>query len=138
MATSVHSRAPWSAAGADTVVPIAYATGAVLLAGEAAVHVQQFAALFHAVRWVGPLFLANAVACVTLIAGLLYRPTRRLAALGGVMVSAVALGGLVVSYGQGLFGWQEAGFRTPVALTVVAEVGAVIALTLGLTAKERS
>jgi hypothetical protein len=137
MATSVHTRAPWSAAGAEAVVPIAFAAGAALLAGEAAVHVQQFVLVFHSVRWVGPLFLANAAACLVLVAGLLYGPTRRLAALGGVVVSALALAGLVVSYGQGLFGWQEAGFRTPVALTLVAEVGAVIALTAGLAAKER-
>jgi hypothetical protein len=115
-----------------------YAVGALLLAGEAAVHIQQFAVVFHTVPWIGPLFLANAVACLVLIAGLLYAPTRRPAAFGGVVASVAALGGLVVSYGQGLFGWQEAGFREPIVLTLVAEVGAIIALTAALAAKERS
>jgi hypothetical protein len=138
MATSVRTRAEWSVDSSTAVIWTAYAAGALLLAAEAAVHVQQFAAVFHTVRWVGPLFLANAVACVAMIAGLAYRPTRRLAALGGVVTSVAALGGLVVSYGQGLFGWQEAGFRAPVMLAVVAEVGAVIALTAGLTAGKRS
>jgi hypothetical protein len=31
-----------------------------------------------------------------------------------------------MSYGHGLFGWQEAGFRTSVALALVTEIGAVI------------
>ena len=31
------------------------------------------------------------------------------------------------------FGWQEAGFRTPVAVAVIAEVGAVVLLTAALT-----
>ncbi|MEA2207462.1 MAG: hypothetical protein QOE77_4238 [Blastocatellia bacterium] len=95
-------------------------------------HLQQFADLFHGVRWIGPLFLANAVALVAVIAGLALRRTRRIAALAGVVISAIALGSLVVSYGRGLFGWQEAGFRTPVALAVVTEVGAVVLLTTAL------
>ena len=82
------------------------------LAGEAAVHVQQYAALLHEVRWIGPLFLANAAASVVTIIGLAYWRTRALAALAGVVISALALGSLVVSYGHGLFGWQEGGFRT--------------------------
>jgi hypothetical protein len=48
------------------------------------------------------------------------------------VVSAVALGSLVVSYGQGLFGWQEVGFRTPVALAAITEVGALITLSTAL------
>jgi len=40
-----------------------------------------------------------------------------------------------VSYGHGLFGWQEAGFPTPVALAVTTEVGAVILLSTALTAR---
>ena len=59
--------------------------------------------------------------------------TRRLAALAGVVISAVALGSLIISYGNGLFGWQEAGFRTPVALAMITEAGAVILLATALT-----
>ena len=43
-----------------------------------------------------------------------------------------ALGSLVVSYGHGLFGWQETGFRTPVELAVISEVGAVVFLAIAL------
>ena len=116
-------------------MPAAYALGALLLAGEAAVHVQQYASSFHEVRWIGPLFLANAAASVTAIAGLAYPSTRRLAALAGVVISAVALASLVVSYGHGLFGWQEFGFRTPIALAVITEVGSVVLLSTALAVR---
>ena len=53
------------------------------------------------------------------------------------MISVGALSGLVVSYGQGLFGWQEGGFRTPVELAVITEVGAVILLSAALAFRTR-
>jgi hypothetical protein len=121
----------------DAAAPAAYALGALLLAGEAAVHVQQYVAVFHDVRWIGPLFLANAAAVAVTIAGLAWPRTRRLAALAGVLISAVALGSLVISYGEGLFGWHEGGFRTPVALALITEVGAVILLATALTLAQR-
>jgi hypothetical protein len=113
-------------------VPAAYALGALMLAGEAAVHIQQYVAIFHEVKWVGPLFLANGAACLAAVLGLAYRRTRRVAALAGVVISVVALGSLVVSYGQGLFGWHEGGFRTPIALVTIAEVAAVLLLSAAL------
>ena len=115
-----------------------YALGAVMLATEAAVHVQQFASLFHAVRWVGPLFLANAAACLLAAAALGIGRARPLAALAGITISASALAGLVLSYGNGLFGWTEAGWRTAIALAVVSELGAVVALAAGLAANARA
>lgn len=133
MATSGVAAPSRTAVGA-AVVLTAYALGAVLLAGEAAVHIQQYVSLFHDVRWIGPLFLVNAVACVAAIAGIAYPRTREVAALAGVVISVVALVSLVVSYGNGLFGWQEGGFRTPIALAVIAEVGAVILLSMALAA----
>jgi hypothetical protein len=115
-------------------VPAAYALGALMLAGEAAVHIQQYVAIFHEVNWVGPLFLANGAACLVVVVGLVYRRTRRVAALAGVVISVVALGSLVVSYGQGLLGWHEGGFRTPVALVTIAETAAVLLLAGALAA----
>src|SRR4051794_20328646 len=103
--------------------------GALALAGEATVHLQQYFALFHYVHWIGPLFIANALACAVVMAGLAYPRTRGIAGLAGVATSAVALAGLVVSYGQGLFGWHEAGFRPVIALTVIFELAAVILLS---------
>jgi hypothetical protein len=113
---------------------VLWPAGALALAGEAVVHIQQYFALFHEVRWIGPLFLANAVACVAAIAGVAYRRTRGMAALAGVAISAVALASLIVSYGQGLFGWQEVGFRPIVELTVTFEFAAVVLLSAALAA----
>jgi hypothetical protein len=121
-----------SAAALAAAVPAAYALGALMLSGEAAVHIQQYVAIFHEVNWVGPLFLANAAACLVAVVGLAYQRTRGIAALAGVVVSVLALGSLVVSYGQGLFGWHEGGFRTPVALVTIAEVAAVLLLSAAL------
>ena len=55
-----------------------------------------------------------------------------------IVISALALGGLIVSYGNGLFGWQEAGFRTPVALAMITEAGAVILLATALALEHRT
>ena len=117
---------------------VLWRAGAVALAGEAVVHMQQYFALFHDVRWIGPLFLANAVACSAAIAGLARPRSRDLAALAGVAISAVALVSLIVSYGQGLFGWQEGGFRPVIELTVIFELAAVVLLSATLAAAASS
>jgi hypothetical protein len=76
------------------------------------------------------------VACVAAIAALAFSSTRPLGALAGVVISAFALGGLVVSYGRegGLFGWSEGGFRTAIVLAVFTEVAAVVLLSTALAA----
>ena len=112
----------------------AYVVGAAALAGEAAVHIEQYASVLHDVRGLGPLFLLNAAVSIAAIAGLVFAPTRSFAALTGVATSAVALAALVVSYARGLFGWFETGFRTPVELAVITEITAVIFLSLALAA----
>ena len=140
MATSVSARPWWLDTAATAVADVAFALGAIALAGEAAVHIQQYASLVHGVRWIGPLFLANAVVCIAAVLALAYRPIRRLAALVGVVTSALALAGLIVSYGRegGLLGWPEAGFRTAIVLAVVSELAAVVLLSTGLAATSAS
>jgi hypothetical protein len=59
-----------STTGTEAIVDAAYVLGALMLAGEAAVHIHQYARFVHGVRWLGPLFLANAAASVAAIAGL--------------------------------------------------------------------
>jgi hypothetical protein len=134
VATRLSAGASWTAAGGETLVQATYALGAAALAGEALVHVQQFLDFYHGVRWIGPLFLANAAACAIVIAGLAYAGTRELAAVAGVVTSVVALGSLVVSYGNGLFGWQEVGFTTAIELVLIFEVAAVVLLSAALAA----
>jgi hypothetical protein len=123
---------PWPAARGDALVQATYALGAAALAGEAVVHIQQFFSFYHQVSWIGPLFLVNAAACLVVIAGLAYPRTRELAAVSGVVISALALCGLIVSYGTGLFGWQEVGFATAIELVLIFEVAAVILLSAAL------
>ena len=134
MATRASAARSWKATDGETLADALCGLGALALAGEAAVHVQQYLSLYHEVRWIGPLFLANAAASIVAIAGLASVRTRLVAAVAGIVISVVALGGLVVSYGDGLFGWQEVGFRTAVALAVIAEVAAVILLSMALAA----
>jgi hypothetical protein len=110
----------------------AFAIGALLIAGEAAVHIQQYVTVVYNIRWVGPLFVAQAVACAAVVVALAFTRTRRLAALAGIVISAAALAALVVSYGRGLFGFYEAGFRGAIALAVVTELGAVLLLSVAL------
>jgi hypothetical protein len=131
MATSASAR-PWQ----SVVAAAAFALGACALAGEAAVHIQQYTSLVHGVRWIGPLFLANAAACIAAIAALAYPGTRQLAAWAGVVISALALASLIVSYGRegGLFGWREGGFRTAIVLAVITELAAAVLLSTALAA----
>ena len=131
----VHPRRPWpSMSATEASVTAAFVLGALMLAGEAAVHVQQYASVVHGVRWIGPLFLANAAACLAAIAGLAYPRTRQLAASAGVVISVAALASLAVAYGRGLFGYFEGGFRTAILLAVITEVGAVVLLSAALAA----
>lgn len=128
----------WSRAEREAVVVVPYVLGAILLAGQAVVHVQQYFSVFHEVRWIGPLFLADAVASLVVIAALTIRRWRRFAALAGILIAVFALGSLAVSYGHGLFGWQETGFRTPVELAVISEVGAVVFLAIAIAVSDVS
>src|SRR3954447_4775495 len=132
VSTSPLARSSWPHSTQSALTAAAYSAGAAGLGLEAIVHVQQYFSLFHEVRWIGPLFLANAVACIAAIVGLAYPRTRGAAAALGIVTSIVALASLVISYGPGLFGWQEAGWRTAIELIVIAEAGAAIFLTLGL------
>lgn len=100
------------AAGAVGGSNAVYAIGATMLAVEAAVHVQQYASIFYAVNWIGPLFLANAAACLLAAAGLAHARTRPLAALAGIAISTCALSGLVLSSDPACSaGWKRAGAR---------------------------
>ena len=130
--TDAGTRVHPSAVSIEAAANAAFALGALALAGEAAVHAQQYASFIHTIRWIGPLFLVDAAACALIVVGLALPRSRVPAAFAGVVTSAVALSSLVVSYGRGLFGWHEAGFRTPIEWAVITELGAVILLTSAL------
>ena len=121
-ARSAPPRLPRLAAGLRAV-------GTAALVAEGALHLQQYVAIFHTVRWIGPLFVLNAAGCGAAAIALLFRRTVRLGALGGVAISVAALAGLAKSYDGGLFGWYEFGLRPPIEIAIAAE--AVAALALG-------
>jgi hypothetical protein len=110
------------------------AAGAACLVLEGGVHLQQLVEIFHTVEWIGPLFGLNAAACALATLGVLPRRTRTLASICGALISLGALVSLALSYTVGLFGWFESGLRTPIALAIVSEVGAVAALGGALVA----
>jgi hypothetical protein len=101
--------------------------GAAALLAGAAVHIAQLISIFHAVPWIGPLFIADAIAS-TVIAIVLLTTRHRLAAAAGALVSAGALAGLAFSSTVGLFGWQENLLRPSVEIAIAAELVAVAAL----------
>src|SRR5258705_11172138 len=100
MATSSPVHQAWSMTGRETAAVTAYALGAILLVGQAAVHVQQYFSLYHEVRWIGPLFLVDGIASVLVLAGLAFRRWQPFAALAGLAIAVGALGGLAGSYGR--------------------------------------
>jgi hypothetical protein len=87
------------------------ALGAAALVAEGAIHVQQYAVIFHTVPWIGQLFVLNAAGCAAAATALLFRRTVRLGALAGALISIAALAALAKSYGGGILGWREGGLR---------------------------
>ncbi len=104
-----------------------------------AIHLQQYADFIKDVPTIGTLFLLNSFAA-GLICLMLATRLRTLAALGGIAVSAGALVSLAVARfaSGGLFDYVEPTFRGPVAISVAAEVIAVLCLAAHLAVRTRS
>lgn len=109
--------------------------GALLLIATAAVHLQQYFAVYYGViPVIGPLFLANfalglALGLVLLApVGRLGRWAPTLAAAGGVIFAAGTIVGLEISEFSTLFGFHEHGYRTALVLSIVFEAAAIVLL----------
>ena len=104
-----------------------------------AIHLQQYADFIKDVPTIGTLFLLNGFAagltCLVLATRL-----RTLAALGGIAVSAGALVSLAIARfaSAGLFDYVEPTLRGPVAISVAAEIIAVLCLAAHLAVRTRS
>jgi len=139
-------------AGGSRVTPhrptIARATlylGAVAVLATGVDHIQQYYVDdYSTVPTIGTLFFLNFVSAVVITAGLI-APLRRLAgrradairalfAVGGIGLGVLSLAALFVSESSGLFGFVEHGYRTPIALAIVAEAAAVVLLGIFLAA----
>ena len=104
-----------------------------------AIHLQQYADFIKDVPTIGTLFLLNGFAA-GLVCLMLATRLRRLAALGGIAVSAGALVSLAIARfaSGGLFDYVEPTFRGPVAIAVAVEVIAILSLVAYLAIHSRS
>ena len=104
-----------------------------------AIHLQQYADFIKDVPTIGTLFVLNGFAA-GLVCLMLATPLRTLAALGGIAVSAGALVSLAIARfaSSGLFDYVEPTFRGPVAISVGAEVIAIVSLAAYLAVRTRS
>jgi hypothetical protein len=129
-----------------TIARVALYLGALAVLATGIAHVQQFYADdYRSVPTIGTLFYLNFVSAVLIAAGLV-APLGRIAgryagtirdafAVAGIGLGALSLVALFVSESSGLFGFQEHGYRTPIALAIVFEVAAVVLLVVFLAAQ---
>ena len=102
--------------------------GAVATLVVGVVHLQQYSDFISEVPTIGALFLLNGAAAGVVVI-LLATRLAPLGALGGIGVSAGALVSVAIAMTSGgLFDYREPSFRTPVTLSIVAEVAAVVLL----------
>jgi hypothetical protein len=129
----------------STIARAALYLGAVSVLATGVDHIQQYySADYSTVPTIGTLFFLNFVSAVIVAVGLvapLGRVTGRYAdairalfAVGGIGIAVLSLAGLFVSESSGLFGFVEHGYRTAIALAIVAEVAATVFLVLFLVA----
>ena len=129
-----------------TIARVALYLGALAVLATGIAHVQQFYADdYSSVPTIGTLFYLNFVSAVLIAAGLV-APLGRIAGrhagtirdafvVAGIGLGALSLVALFVSESSGLFGFQEHGYRTPIALAIVFEVAAIVLLVIFLVAQ---
>jgi len=129
----------------SAIARVALYLGALAVLATGIAHVQQFYADdYSSVPTIGTLFYLNFLSAVLIAAGLVVplgrtagryaRAVRAAFALAGIGLGALSLVALFVSESSGLFGFQEHGYRTPIALAIVFEVAAIIFLAVFLAA----
>lgn len=104
-----------------------------------AIHLQQYADFIKDVPTISTLFLLNGLAA-GLVCLMLATRVRTFAALAGIGVSAGALVSLAIAHfaSGGLFDYVEPTIRGPVAISIAAEVIAIISLAAYLALRTRS
>jgi hypothetical protein len=127
----------------STIAHAALYLGALAVLATGVIHIQQYyGADYSSVPTIGTLFFLNFVAAVIVTAGLVaplgrvagrYADTvRAVFAVGGIVLAVGSLAALFISESSGLFGFVEHGYRTPITLTIVAEVAATCFLAVYL------
>ena len=119
--------------------------GALAVLAPGVDHIQQYYSNdYSSVPTIGTLFFLNFVSAVIIAVGLIAPlrhivrryadAVRAILALGGIGLAALSLAGLFVSETSGLFGFVEHGYRTAIALAIVAEAAAIVFLVIFLAA----
>src|SRR3954462_5261281 len=127
----------------STIARAALYLGALSVLATGVDHIQQYYGHdYSTVPTIGTLFFLNLVSAVV-VAGGLVAPLGRVAgryadairavfAVGGIGIAVGSLAGLFISESSGLFGFVEHGYRTPIALAIVAEAAATCFLLVFL------
>jgi len=129
----------------STIARAALYLGALAVLATGIAHLQQFYADdYSSIPTIGTLFYLNFLCAILISAGLVaplgriagrYAPAIRAAfAAAGIALAALSLLALFISESTSLFGFQEHGYRTPIALAIAFEVAAIIFLTTFLAA----
>jgi len=92
------------------------------------IHLEQWLDFINKVPTIGELFILNALGAGSIAIAMAIPRLRLLAALGGIGLSMGAIISLIISMNGSLFDYSEPTFRTPVVLSLIAEVVAVGAL----------
>lgn len=112
--------------------------GAFLTLIVGVIHLEQWLDFVNEVPTIGELFILNALGAGSIAIALAVPRLRLSAALGGIGLSMGAIISLIISMNGSLFGYSEPTFRTPVVLSLIAEVLAVGALAGYVLARQRT
>jgi len=135
----------WVRTRRSIIARVALGLGALSVLATGVDHIQQYySADYSSVPTIGTLFFLNFVSAV-IVAGGLVAPLGRVAgrnadairalfAVGGIGIAIFSLAGLFISESSGLFGFVEHGYRTAIALAIVAEAAATVFLVIFLAA----
>jgi hypothetical protein len=107
------------------------ALGAAAVATSAVIHLHLWMQGYKHIHWIGPLFLAQAVAGIGLALVMVAYP-RFISALAGALYLASTIGGLLMSATVGIFGFHD-GLRVPWAMSslVIEGAGLVVLVAAG-------
>ncbi|WKX69317.1 hypothetical protein [Streptomyces sp. XD-27] len=107
-------------------------TGAGLTAAMGAIHLHLWDDGYRDLRWIGVLFLLNAIGAGLLAVALLAVPTRYLAVAAalGALFTAGTLAGLFISLTSGLLGFHESLAAPLVKPTIVVEATGCLTLAM--------
>src|SRR3954462_15398626 len=145
-ATKPSAAVGWLKTNRRSIVAwVALYLGALAVLATGVDHIQQYYVNdYSTVPTIGTLFFLNFVSAVV-VAAALVAPLGRVAgrytdairaafAVGGIGIAVGSLAGLFISESSGLFGFVEHGYRTPIALAIVAEAAATCFLLVFLVA----